>query len=153
ARPSTLPVACDRVDASRGAFALFRALRASMNLRAEGESAGSTCELPQRAQLPALSVPTSPHWVQRISGMTHPKGRSVAPRSVGSQPERGSDRQCERRNYGLSINSGPCRSGNELVFNTWVPALCSPLKGVTFAGQPARCASADELNHRPRWNV
>jgi hypothetical protein len=52
---------------------------------------------------------------------------------------------------GFTLNNGPCVSLNWLVFRTWIPALCSPLKGVTPPGQPALTASFGELNHRPRW--
>src|SRR6516162_4604399 len=34
-----------------------------------------------------------------------------------------------------------------------MPALCSPLNGVTVSGQPAARASSGELNQRPRWYV
>src|SRR6516164_4335451 len=49
--------------------------------------------------------------------------------------------------------SGPCRLGKLLVFKTWTPALCSPLKGVTELGHPAFPASVGELNQRPRWYI
>ena len=51
---------------------------------------------------------------------------------------------------GVAFNSGPCKSGKLRVLRTWMPALCSPLKGVTSPGQPALAASAGELNHNPR---
>ena len=45
---------------------------------------------------------------------------------------------------------GPKSLGKFAVFNTWIPALCSPLNGVTVFGQPAFAASAGELNHSPK---
>ena len=35
----------------------------------------------------------------------------------------------------------------------WIPALWSPLNGVTVVGQPAAAAASGEPNHRPRWNM
>jgi hypothetical protein len=39
------------------------------------------------------------------------------------------------------------------VLSAWIPAVWSPLKRVTVAGQPAARASWGELNHKPRWYV
>ena len=55
--------------------------------------------------------------------------------------------------YGSSWRSGPWSSAQLRVLSTWMPALWSPLNGVTVFGQPAAAASSGELNHRPRWNV
>src|SRR6476469_2409059 len=49
--------------------------------------------------------------------------------------------------------SGPWASRKLRVLSTWIPAVWSPLNGVTVAGQPAAWASAGELNHRPTWKV
>ena len=54
---------------------------------------------------------------------------------------------------GFTFRNGPWLSGKLLVFRTWRPALCSPLKGVTTAGQPAACAASGESNQRPRWYI
>ena len=56
-------------------------------------------------------------------------------------------------NYGLRLRNGPAPMGKFDVFKTWIPALCSPLKGVTVAGQPLFCASWCESNQRPKWYV
>ena len=54
---------------------------------------------------------------------------------------------------GLNCLRGPLGLANWRVLSTWIPALCSPLKRVTVAGQPAAKASWGEPNHKPRWNV
>lgn len=38
---------------------------------------------------------------------------------------------------GFTSRNGPWSSAKLLVFMAWMPALCSPLKGVTVAGHPA----------------
>ncbi|MDT5043600.1 MAG: phospholipase/carboxylesterase [Actinoplanes sp.] len=53
----------------------------------------------------------------------------------------------------LSALSGPFRSAKLRVLMAWIPAVCSPLNGVTVAGQPALTASAGELNQKPTWKV
>src|SRR5689334_6400920 len=58
-----------------------------------------------------------------------------------------------RIDQGLTRPSGPSPSGKLLVFSTCMPAVWSPLNGVTVDGQPALLASSGELNQSPRWNV
>jgi hypothetical protein len=41
-----------------------------------------------------------------------------------------------------TLNSGPASFGKFEVLSTWIPALCSPLNGVTLLGQPAFWARA-----------
>lgn len=42
---------------------------------------------------------------------------------------------------GFTSRNGPWSSGKLLVFRIWMPALCSPLKGVIPAGHPAARAA------------
>src|SRR5262249_61569739 len=54
---------------------------------------------------------------------------------------------------GANCPSGPASSGKFVVFRTWMPALCSPLKGVCPAEHWAAAASSNASNHIPRRNV
>ena len=56
--------------------------------------------------------------------------------------------QTQQREFARRISR--LSSGNVPVFNTWIPAVWSPLKGVTALLQPAALASFGELNQTPR---
>src|SRR5262249_42668741 len=72
---------------------------------------------------------------------------------VAYRPDAGEMTRPEAVGPGTTCRKGPWSFAKLLVFRTWVPALWSPLKGVTVAGHPAATASADALNQSPRWNV
>src|SRR6266566_7575910 len=55
-----------------------------------------------------------------------------------------------RADQGTSCRKGPMSSAKLLVLSTWMPAVWSPLNGVTVFAHPAAAASSGELNHNPR---
>ena len=64
--------------------------------------------------------------------------------------DRGGARDCSgcgRSDYWIR-RKGPCRFR---VLKAWMPALCTPLNGVTLFGHPAAAAASGEPNHSPTW--
>jgi hypothetical protein len=58
--------------------------------------------------------------------------------------------------YAEIFDSGPALAGKLLVLSTWMPACCSPLKGVMTGlvlpgSQPSLNGTLGSLNQRPRW--
>src|SRR5215218_2726932 len=52
----------------------------------------------------------------------------------------------------LILRRGPFRSGKLRVLSACIPAVWSPLNGVTLSGHPAALAASAVPNHNPRWN-
>ena len=81
-----------------------------------------------------------------VARRLHP--RSTRPKKPDSTIGAGEIAQvCGRSDYWIR-RKGPCRFR---VLKAWMPALCSPLKGVTLFGHPAAAAASGEPNHSPTW--
>src|SRR5215216_5668098 len=52
----------------------------------------------------------------------------------------------------LILRSGPFNASKLRVLSACIPAVWSPLNGVTLPGHPAASAASAEPNHNPRWN-
>ena len=99
--------------------------------------------LPQWARRTLASSPRNQKRDSTLVHLSRPRRAVTAAVTVTAA--------CVYVRYCPNERSGPWSLGKFWLLRTWMPALCSPLNGVTVAGQPALAASFGELNHRPRW--
>jgi hypothetical protein len=92
--------------------------------------------LVRAGELAQDSYPAMPFLIRNFSAL------------IWARRRRTSRRAADRFAH-FTLMSGPAPIGKFDVLRTWIPALCSPLKGVTVLGQPAFAASAGLLNHIP----
>src|SRR6516162_9737401 len=111
------------------------ARKASSTFWAEGARAGRTASGRARRGNQRRALP----------GRRHPR-RRPEPQSGDSLAAR----------YRWTCDSGPAAVGKLAVFSTWMPAFCSPLKGVMTGdvapgSHPRLNGTLGSLNHTPKW--